>query len=894
MRFLRSFRSRLHSLFDRNQAERDLTYELEDYIERQTERHLAHGMSREQARAAAIRDVGGVEQLKEECRDARGTAFVENFLRDLRYGLRIHLKNRGFFATSAITLALGIGVATTLFSVVESQLWRPFPFPESKQLAVVLSRNLKQKWQESPVSVADFADWRERNRSFGSLAAKQWAKRRNFAANEFRDRPEVSAVSAGFFETLRVSLQAGRTFDAAAEQPGKQTKAILSADLARRAFGSPNAAIGKTITLDGGAFSVTGVLPDEFRVEVLGTPDVYVPLEVSYSKSREVRDVQVIGRRRPGVTMGLASSDMEAVARTIAAEHPETNANFSAMVFKLGDLMNPANRTLLLLSFAFSVFVLLIACANVAGLQLMRSVVRQREFAVREALGGSRWMLIRQAIAESTWIALVGSGCGILLAIWSIHALRSFPLTSLLERESELSLDGWSVVFTVAVSAGATFFFALTPRLSASLVNLESALRDSGRSTSNGTGTWFRIELLAAGEVALAFISLFGAGLFVVSNWDLQHIPLGFRADGLWTMQISLSGAKYSDETQIKTFYKRLAAEASTTRGVQQFVLSSSLPLTGGNEGKFIRANRARPAHGQEPWAIERAVTPEYFQTLRIPLLRGRGFSNRDSQAGPRVAIINENFVQHHFPGENPIGKRLSLLPNVNSVAKEGIVEIVGVAANVRDIGLDEVPFDDLYFPFAQAAPHSIYVTFKSAAPASVAPVVRHKLQHLDAEQFISDPKPLGSYATGAMKGAWFNLWLIAIFASLALVLTAVALYGTVSFAVAQRTREIGIRIALGAQQSGIVRLTLSRVIRLSVAGAICGFCAAFLIGSLLGSALYMVPQQHDGILYRVSLRDPLSFACAALVVLACAILAGLAPAIRAVKIDPCQALRCE
>ncbi len=688
--------------------------------------------------------------------------------------------------------------------------------------------------------------------------------------------------------------QAGRTFDAADEQPGKQTETILSSDLARRAFGSPEAAIGKTIKLDGEAFSVTGVLPDEFRAEVLGTPDVYVPLEVSYSKSREVRDVQVIGRRRPGVTMGLASSDMEAVARTIAAEHPETDANFSAMVFKLGDLMNPANRTLLLLSFAFSVFVLLIACANVAGLQLMRSVVRQREFAVREALGGSRLTLIRQAIAESAWIALVGAGFGVLLAMWSIHAIRSLPLTNLLERESELSLDGWSLAFAVVVSAGATFLFGLTPRLSASAINLEAALRDSGRSASSGTGSRFRIEFLAAAQVALAFISLFGAGLFVVSNWDMQHIPLGFRPDALWTMQISLSGARYSNESQIRTFYERVAAEAATTAGIREFVLSNSIPLMGAADVKFIRTDRARPAHGQEPFALEHDVTPDYFHTLQIPLLRGRGFSDRDSQASPRVAIVNENFVRHHFPSENPIGKRLFLLSDEDAIAREGIVEIVGVAGYARDVGLDEVPFDDLYLPFAQAAPRGIYVTFKSSAPASVAPVLRRKFQQLDAEQFVSDPKPLESYATDAMRGARLNLWLIAIFGSLALILTAVALYGTVSFAVAQRTREIGIRIALGAQQSGIVRLTLSRVIRLSVAGATCGFCAAFVIGSLLGSALYMVPHEHEGVLYQVSLHDPLSFACAALIVLACAILAGLAPAIRAARIDPHATLRCE
>ncbi|MFZ0591859.1 MAG: FtsX-like permease family protein, partial [Bryobacteraceae bacterium] len=400
--------------------------------------------------------------------------------------------------------------------------------------------------------------------------------------------------------------------------------------------------------------------------------------------------------------------------------------------------------------------------------------------------------------------------------------------------------------------------------------------------------------LLAAAQVALAFISLFGAGLFVVSNWDLQQIPLGFHPDGLWTMQISLSGTNYSNESQIKTFYKRVAAEASTTPDVRKFALSNSIPLSGGSDVKFVRADEARPAHGQEPFAIEHAITPEYFDVLRIPILRGREFDGGDSDASPRVAIVNENFVQHHFPGENPIGKRLLILGNLDSAAREGIVEIVGVTANVRDVGLDEVPFDDLYFPLAQTAPRAIYVTLKSSAPASVAPLLRRKFQHLDADQFVSDPKPLESYATRARHGGRLNLWLIAIFADLSLLLTAVALYGTVSFAVAQRTLEIGIRIALGAQQSGILGLTLGRVLRLSVAGSICGFCAAFVIGSMLGNALYMVPQEHNGVLYQVSLHDPLSFTCAALVVLVCAAVAGLAPAVRAARIDPHAALRCE
>ncbi len=893
MRWTARLRSLLRSLFRCRQAEADLDNELQYHLEQEIESNIRAGMSPDEAKFAAQRLTGSVSLFKEECRDARGGISIENFLRDLRYGLRVLLKDRVFFAMASVTLALGIGVATTLFSVVESQLWRSLPFPEAKRLVTVWERNLKQKWQQAPVSAPEFADYRQRARTFESLAAMQWSTRRNFVAQGLTERPEVAAISAGFFEILRVAPQVGRTFELASEQPGKQTEAIVSAELSRRAFGSPRAALRKTIKLDGTRYSITGVLPDHFRLEVLQTPEVFLPLEVSGAESRHSRDLVVIGRLRAGVTLRRALGDMEAVARGIAIEHPDTNANFSVSVSDLGDTFTSASaHSLLLLSFAFSVFVLLIACANVAGLQLMRSVVRQREFAVREALGASRATLVRQALAESAWIAFSGAALGILLATWSIHALRSLPLRDMLLRETELSLDLWSVAFAVAISIGATFLFGLAPRFSASKGNVEAALRDSGRGISSSIGTRRRIGFLAVAEVTLAFLSLFGAGLFVASNSELQHIPLGFNPHDVLTMQIPLSGAKYSDRMQLRKFYRGVIEQASAIAGVRELALSSSLPLTGGDDTTFVRAGYPRPAHGQEPSSLERIITPDYFHLLGIPIVQGRAFTGRDSEASPGVAIINVNFARHFFSGENPIGKQLLILRGTATAVPEGKVEIVGVAANARDVGLDEVPFDDLYFPFAQNQARQMYAITKTSAPLSVAPVLRRKFQHLDAEQFVANAKPLDSYVNEAMQSPRFNLLLISIFAVLALILTAVALYGTLSFAAAQRTREIGVRIALGAQRNGVLGLMLRHVLRLTIAGSICGLAIALVLGTMFGSALYMVPHEHEGILYGVGIHDPLSVACAAAVLLLFAVMAGLVPALRATRIDPARVLR--
>lgn len=895
MRLLRKVHLRFRSLFDRSSVEDDLESELRDYVECEIESQIAAGASPDEAQQIVARRMQGKERIKEECRDARGTSHIENLVRDVRYGWRVLLKNPGFSVTASLTLALGIATSTALFSVAESQLWRTLPFQQPEKLTVIWERNVKQEWQQTSVSVPNFADWRQCTRAFESLAAMQWPSQRIFVGNHWTERPRVAAISYGFFETLRARPEGGRTFETHNEQPGNQTVAILSGALARRAFGSAKAAFGRTIKLDDRHYSVIGVLPAKFRLDVLPTPDVFVPLAVSSAQARDARNLVVIGRLRPDVTRAQGLADLETMARRIAGEHPDTNANFSVMAENPRDaFIGPSSRTWLLLSLAFSVFVLLIACFNVAMLQLMRSVVRQREFAVREALGASRGAMFRQAIAESAWLATVGAVFGVLLALAGLHALKTIALSDMTVRESDISVNLWSAAFVVAVSVFATLLFGLAPGFFGSKVDLESALRNAGRSTSNSPRTRRRIAFLSGAEVTLAFLSLFGAGLFAVSCRDLQRIPLGFEPDNISALQISLSGANYSTQKATETFYNKVAEQASSVTGIQQFALSSSLPLTGGIELKFARADRPRPPHGQESFSLGRSTTPNYFHLLGIPIVKGRGFAASDTASSPRVAIINQNLAEHFFPEEDPIGKQLLLLHGEEPAIPEEKVEIVGIAAKVKDVGLDEVPFNDVYLPASQGFPSEMYVIAKTSVPSSVGPLLRRKIQDLDPEQFVAEFKPLGSYIVEQMHSPQFNLAFVSVFSGLALLLTAVALFGTLSFTVAQQTRDIGLRIAVGARPVNIFGMMFRQTFRLVAAGSLCGLVIAVLLGTIYKDSLYMVPHQHDGILYGVSIYDPLSFGSAGIILFLFASVAGLLPALRAMRVDPNTALRCE
>lgn len=895
MRTLRKLRLRCRSLFNRSKVEEELESELREHFEREVERRTEFGISSEEARQQAALELWNKEVIKEECRDARGTGVLENFARDLRYSLRVLARNPSFCLAAVLTIALGIATATTLFSLVESQLWRPLPFREPEKLVVVWERNLKQAWQQTSVSAANFADWRRRAHTFENMAAMQWPTRRRLVANRHAERPLVAAISSGFFETLGTAPEAGSTFSMQNEEPGNQAEAIVGAALARRVFGSDQNALGKSIELDDQRYAIAGILPPAFRLDILRTPEVFVPLAIGLGQPRNKRELAVFARLRAGVSRGAASADLESIAHALAVEHPESNRNFSVLVEDPLDSFTPAStRTWLLLLLAFALFVLLIACFNVATLQLMRSAVRSREFALRKALGASRSAMIRQAIAESAWLVVSGGAIGIALAVSGLQGLRALGLMNMLTRETELSINLWSVGFVVVMSTVATVFFGLAPELLLAKEDLESSLRGSGRSSSHNQGLRRRLAIFSIAEITLAFLAVFGTGLFAGSYRSLEQVHLGFNPAHISAMQVSLSGNRYSDPLAVRTFYRKALERAAAVPGIQQAELSSSLPLSGGIDVNFVRADQPRPPRGQESFSFVRSVTNGYFQLLGIPIVKGRSLDHNDIASGPRVAVINQNLAMHLFAGENPIGKQLLLLAGDEPSISEGRVEIVGVAANVRDVGLNEVPFDDLYLPASQVVPHTMYVVVRTTASASVGPILRQKIQALDPGQFVAELRPLRSYVTEQMRGALFNFSVVGIFAGLCLILTVVALFGTLSFSVVQQRRDIGVRIAVGARPLDVLKLIVWQTCCLVALGSTIGLAIALVAGKLCGERLFMVPHQHDGILYGVTMRDPLSLTFAVLTLLLVASASALLPALRATRIDPNIALRCE
>jgi predicted permease len=881
------------NLLRKGRVEQELALELQSYLSLLIDQNLQSGMTAEDARRAALLQMEGLEAVKERVRDVRGGALLESIGRDLRYGLRVLIKTPAFFATAVGILALGIGIATTVFCVAEAQLWRPLPFSAPDRLVFLSERNLKRTWLQIPAAVANFADWRQNAHSFESLAAIRWPEEHNFSIPGFAARPRVGLVSANFLKTFRIEPEAGRAFRPSEEQPGNNHEAILSDGMARQAFGSAREAVGKTVKLDGDPYTVVGVLRNSFKLEVIRTPDVFTPLDVVGNTDREDRVLAVIGRLTSGVSDDQAQTEMKLIASRLAAGYP-ADANWSVRVENLRTAFTRFYRAPLFLYLGFSFFVLFIACANIAGLQLVRFAGRRREFAIREALGAGRVILFRQTLIESAWIALGGAFLGSLLAIWGVRGIQALPIAGSLPRDSEISLDCWALLFAVSASIAATLLFGLIPARSSSQRNIEANLRDSQRAVSGSAAAQRRIHWLVGAQVALAFVSVFGAGLFLRTHWALRQISLGFDSQDLLTVHISLSGKLYSDKAKRAAFFARVSNEAERIASVRESGLATGLPLSGAADVNFTRAHGRVPSQDENVNSLDRIVTPGYFRLMSIPLLRGRDFTSRDSALSPRVAIVNRNFARHVFGEEDPIGKELTIRPGGDDAVPIGQVQIIGVAANTKEVGLNEVDFNDIYLPFAQNVPHSAFVLLKTGAMTAAAPVLRRRLQKLDPEEFVAPPRSMDSYVTEAFHEDRGELMLAGILAGLAIALALLGVYGAISFAVVQRAREFGLRIALGAAPAEMLRLTLIRTCRLAVSGMACGIAAALILGELLRKALYLAPHEHEGMLYGISIYDPLSLSFSAALILLLAFLTGVVPAVRASSVDPCNALRHE
>jgi putative ABC transport system permease protein len=779
---------------------------------------------------------------------------------NLRLGLRFLTRAPGYYALSIVTLALGIGIATLMFSVTESVLWRPLPLPHPDRLVLLYNRQLVNPANNTGSSSADFLDWRARAQSFSAIGALRSADPHTLTGIGERVRSE--AVSAGFFALLGVQPMLGREFT---EENSAVHDVVLTNDFWRAHFSADPAAVGRILELDRQPFTVIGVLPPAFRLAAItGIPDpaFFVPIDFTGAMAqRSTRFTTVIARLRAHVSIEAAAAEMHSLARQIAAGNP-ANAGWDARVEDFRESFTKYNRTLLYLFFAFSILVLAIASANAGGLALVRSVGRRREYALRLVLGAGRVGLIHQALAESFWIALPSSLAGLLLASFGVDAVRHMMPPGFLVRDDVLSVDWPSATFVLALSLAIAAIAAIVPA----------------------------VHLIAA-EMTLSFILLFAAGLFLSSNARLAQVDLGFDPHNLFTANIIVGGSHSTPAAQALLF-SEVMRRAQPIPGIRQIALASVPPLGGGEWIRYRIAGRAYPHPDSEPDSLVRVITPGYFQSIGARVLLGRAFTDLDSTASPRIAIVNENLARSAFSGEIPVGKTIFIDSSDPSIPS-GPVQIVGFAANTHELGLSEVPFEDVFLPLAQNPRRAASLIVKyDGASAPIAATLRSELERLDPDAAIYAITSMEESIDRNFVGVRFRMAIVCLFAALAVLLAGVGIYGAIAFSVAQRTREFALRLALGAIPSDIRRIAVARTARLTLLAAVAGIAISLAIGRLLGSALYLVPHQHTGVLFGVGMHDPLSMAAASAILAATALAASLLPASRAAKVHLADELR--
>jgi putative ABC transport system permease protein len=894
MRNLLAFLKRLANFFHTNRRERDLSAEMESHLQIHIEDNLRSGMSPQEARRQAHLKLGGLEQTKQNYRDRRGLPFLETLLRDLRFGARVLRKNPGFTFVVVFTLALGIGANTAIFSVLESQLWRPLPFPDSERLVdahTVLRENHRQ-WDVLSYNV--YQAWRQQNHSFTNLGAYDYPNGRNLTAGGTSERVQVMPITSTLYDTLQVPPERGRGFAAEEESPGRDHVVILSHSLWQSRFGSDAAIIGKPILIDGEPYVVVGIAPPRLRFEYIEEPAIYVPLTMDPAQ-QAMRNTYVIARLAPGVTPEMARTELSGILdRHIKSEglKPESTAS----VTNLRETWTEFSARSLYFFAGAVLLVLLIACVNNTGLLLARGLARQREFTLRATLGASRGILIRQSLVESFLLSLAGGAAGILLGIWGAEAFAAFIPQDILPRNTQIVLDSHVLLFVLGVAISSALIMGIIPALLASRVDLNKVLRQSGAGVSASRSQNKTRSALVVIEVALALVLLFGAGLFLSSFIRLRQAPRGFDAPGALTFRVSLRGDNYAQPDQQQRYFRGLRDQLRALPGVQAVALGSGLPLAG--SPLFASVNIAgRPPHGKYGvGVIVYAVDPDFFRVLHMRLLKGRSFDPHDTESSARIAIINRNAAQTLFGSDDPLGSLVEFVPDPErGVPAEPPVQIVGVMENVQEFNANEVPFEVIYMPLAQHPVRSVYTVVASGLPrGALLGSLREVAYSLDKDQPIYEIQTMDDLISGSVRGAQFDLLIVTILALGALALVSVGIFGTVAYFVERRTQEFGIRLALGATPAQVVRHAVTQSMLMGLMGVLCGIAGSLVLGRMLRHALYLVPHEHSGMLYRVPIYDPLSMSLACLALFAVLILATYIPARRSMRVDPITALRYE
>lgn len=874
-----TLKRRWRALIHKRTVEQELDNELQFHLDKDIAENIKSGMTAEDARYEALRAFGGIEKSKEEARDARGVRVIENILEDARYSLRLLTKSPAFTFVVLLTLALGIGANTAIFSFANGILLRPLPYPQSDRLVVLDETALKRGVNSMSVSYPNYLDWQQQNTVFEGIGACYGTSRFALSGTGQPEELRGSYISHGLLEVLRVTPILGRTFTEAEDIDGQDGVVILGYDLWQRRFGGQPNILGQKILFNNFPRTVVGVMPPGFKFPEVS--ELWAPLALTTKTfTRTDHGLSSIARLKDNVTVEQAQAEMNVIASRIEQENPVTNEGLGVSVKTLHQNLSGDYRQALLILLGVVGCVLLVACVNVANLMLARASARQKEVALRSALGASRWRVIQQLLIESLILAAGGGILGLVLSVWALRVLlQSIPIK--LPFWMNFSLDFRVLGFTAAVTMLTGLIFGVVPALQSSRVDLNDALKEGGRGSGNAVRGRSR-SLLVVTEIALSLVLLVGAGLMIRSFLRLRSVDVGVNPRGVMTAMIILPRMKYSEGPQRAAFFKQLVERVKAIPGVAGAGATGTLPLGGMFWGRSLTVEGFPVMSvGQAPMIQHTVVTPGYFQTMGIPMLYGRDFTDADAKGATLVTIIDERLARKYWPNEIPLGKRVRFGPPEDN---EPWHTIIGVVSAVRHQRMQEDTAESVYLPHLQIPTSGMALVVRATSDAgSVVPAIRSAVSGLDPDIPVNEVAPMEKVIAESIWQPRLYAALFAVFAAGALILAVIGIYGVMAYLVVTRTHEIGVRMALGATARDVFKFIVGRGMKLTVIGVLLGVGGAYGLTRLM-----------RGLLFNTSTTDPLVFVLISLLLTLVAFLACYIPARRATKVDPLVALRYE